>query len=1573
MLSRTFTSRTRRSPSREPAEDVKGPLGLTTLYDPPEHAITDLVFVHGLGGGSRSTWAKDVDSFWPQDWLPEDDAFQQVRIHTFGYNSSWDKSSTLNIHDFAKSLLGSLYDCPQIPRGSTAPIVLVGHSMGGLVIKKAYILARQMQEFESVATRVRAMFFLATPHRGSDLAQTLSRILHVAGPRPFVDDLHRNSIATQSINDEFPQHCEDLQLHSFYETVPMSFVTGKGLIVDKDSATLGYRNERREYLNANHREVCKFQTRKDINYRTVRNALASTIDDLKAEVPATRYDLQTEQRHLLDNFLGASDAPEDDLMDIDQHRLPSSCEWIETRESFRRWRDSSDAPIYWISAKPATGKSFLSGYVVEYLRSCGQDCVFYFFAYNDKIKSTISTFLRSVAWQMARLNPQILQIVLNIYDKDDQLSKMDYRTIWRKLFVDGILKAQLDAVLYLVVDALDECRSETETVTLLLRTAETGWVRILVTSRNRFEAHSHVTQPETKVFSEEIRIEDTASDISLYLKANMHRLPSINDDDRQRMVGQILRKSAGCFLWVCLVLQELRQVHTSTEIKQVLENIPSDMNELYHRILDNMSSAPYGKLLAKAILTWTVCSARPLTTHELHHALQLDIKDSIDDVKRSISSYCHQLIHVDSQSRVQILHQTARDFLLRPGPSEFAIAKAEGNKRLAMACLDYLNGNEMKSRGLGRFSARVFSPPARERNPFVAYACTSLFTHVGHVSSTDDDLLFAMAKFLNSSNVLSWIEYLAEHSKLDCLIKTGEALRSYLQRRTRHVSPMIGKEAALLDAWATDLVRLVTRFGKNLSETPSSIYHLVPPFCPQETAVRKQFALTSRSILVLGLSTSSWDDCLSTMFYPHETTCSLSSSDTFFAVGLSSGKILIYRVFTCQDVSTLLHGGPVRLMEFGPAGKVLSSACAKSVCVWDVSTWQLRWRFDIDKQCLTLALVDGDRTMMGAMKNNHLLLWDLVDGQLVASFDWTEQLEGASAKAYRRPTFATVHADPTEQSLLAILYRGQDILLWDLEGETLYDTYGKRGSRQSDGRTTNATVWSVAFNSAPGTNLLAAAYSDGDLILFDTSEGTVKAGVMHMNAQTLVSSPNGRTLASGDSAGTIQVFEFDTLKLLYRIRSEEYGIKALTFSGDSRRLLDIRGSHCRVWDLMVLLRPDIDEDNSETSSTLFVAPQETGLSSSEDVVLITALVCSAAGDVFFCGKEDGSIWLYETRSARQLQRLFNHRVSITQILFDDHSGMMSAADSSSRITVRKLSRKSPVWECAEPLLDDRVNEAVDQIIANRGHTRLLVCSPNEDTLYALTADKYEALAKVEWQDRGSYRWSTHPSNQQELILIMGDVAHLYSWRTMKRLSHDEGILLKGSIIPELCIASVLSCFNNGAFLATEFSEHAGAHARSKLLLFHSSEFNATCRSTTSVPRYAYLCDQIESVIGTHGARLLFLNSAGWVCSTEQDTLTVQRHFFIPAEWLSVSAEMMMVRVVRSGDIIFVKGHEVAVIKRGLENSQPPPQPQSQSQSQLQPHNTGSHRRKASLIESMHPGPATTKGLGQRTESPSRMG
>lgn len=122
MSGRSFLSRrqAKSESAGDPITDSKGVLGLNTLFEPHEAAIADLVFVHGLGGGSRSTWTKSGDPslYWIQEWLPNEPGFRDVRIHSFGYNSNWDKQSVLNVHDFAKSLLGSIQDCPSIPRNS---------------------------------------------------------------------------------------------------------------------------------------------------------------------------------------------------------------------------------------------------------------------------------------------------------------------------------------------------------------------------------------------------------------------------------------------------------------------------------------------------------------------------------------------------------------------------------------------------------------------------------------------------------------------------------------------------------------------------------------------------------------------------------------------------------------------------------------------------------------------------------------------------------------------------------------------------------------------------------------------------------------------------------------------------------------------------------------------------------------------------------------------------------------------------------------------------------------------------------------------------------------------------------------------------------------------------------------------------------------------------------------------------------------------------------------------------------------------------------------------------------------
>ena len=117
LLSRSFS---KRDSNNETEVQGKGLYGLNTLFQPADAPVAELVFVHGLGGGSRSTWTKsgDASTYWPQEWLPHDAGFKDVIIRSFGYNSDWTKESTLNLHDFSKSLLGAMQDCTPTSKSS---------------------------------------------------------------------------------------------------------------------------------------------------------------------------------------------------------------------------------------------------------------------------------------------------------------------------------------------------------------------------------------------------------------------------------------------------------------------------------------------------------------------------------------------------------------------------------------------------------------------------------------------------------------------------------------------------------------------------------------------------------------------------------------------------------------------------------------------------------------------------------------------------------------------------------------------------------------------------------------------------------------------------------------------------------------------------------------------------------------------------------------------------------------------------------------------------------------------------------------------------------------------------------------------------------------------------------------------------------------------------------------------------------------------------------------------------------------------------------------------------------------
>lgn len=58
-----------------------------------------------------------------------------------------------------------------------APILVVAHSMGGLVVKKAFILGHHHEHYKEPTRAISRIIFLSTPHRESVLAEALNRIL----------------------------------------------------------------------------------------------------------------------------------------------------------------------------------------------------------------------------------------------------------------------------------------------------------------------------------------------------------------------------------------------------------------------------------------------------------------------------------------------------------------------------------------------------------------------------------------------------------------------------------------------------------------------------------------------------------------------------------------------------------------------------------------------------------------------------------------------------------------------------------------------------------------------------------------------------------------------------------------------------------------------------------------------------------------------------------------------------------------------------------------------------------------------------------------------------------------------------------------------------------------------------------------------------------------------------------------------------------------------------------------------------------------------------------------------------
>lgn len=237
----------------------------------------DIVLLHGLGGDWHGTWSrkgtKGTYLSWPT-WLAEDDSRFAVWCVDYPAAATRWHGQSMPIRDRATNLLAALRDGNDIGR---RPFILVGHSLGGLVIKQIIRHSSTMgDQYSGFCDNLAGVVFFSTPHTGSGLASLLS-YLKSARSTPLVKELVTDHAYLRELDDWYRNHTvrEGLAHLSFFEMQDT-----KGLrVVGESSGNPHLPGATAIPVDADHRTICKFSDRTDLTYIQVKRFLSKQFEE----------------------------------------------------------------------------------------------------------------------------------------------------------------------------------------------------------------------------------------------------------------------------------------------------------------------------------------------------------------------------------------------------------------------------------------------------------------------------------------------------------------------------------------------------------------------------------------------------------------------------------------------------------------------------------------------------------------------------------------------------------------------------------------------------------------------------------------------------------------------------------------------------------------------------------------------------------------------------------------------------------------------------------------------------------------------------------------------------------------------------------------------------------------------------------------------------------------------------------------------------------------------------------------------------------------------------------------------
>ncbi|KAL7945781.1 NACHT domain-containing protein [Trichoderma barbatum] len=394
-----------------------------------------------------------------------------------------------------------------------------------------------------------------------------------------------------------------------------------------------------------------------------------------------------EKTNLLLNQISQTDPYYDKkrILELKGPFLHESFNWILDHEGFEKWRCTRKSGVLWIKGDPGKGKTMLlCGIIDDFEQNPGINAnLAYFFcqATDSRINTATSVVAGLISPLVKRLQKIFSQTHQEFRERVDQhqgpphirqeytekakearllLSSIDSKygqqmghlngpngwNILCDIFEDVTLSSALSDPVC-IVDALDECEHNCKSLlNLIVKTS--GHVKWLLSSRNvkDIERGFRAIEPSRRL---SLELKENAANVSksvdVYVNHCVTDVDALENDEELRIktTAILKEKASGTFLWVALVIEQLRGTDRRN-VEDVLEEIPEGLENLYDLIIRRANSKLRQKdqEACRILLSIVTTAERPLLLEELHvyissqcedYKATYDIRDITDIVK----------------------------------------------------------------------------------------------------------------------------------------------------------------------------------------------------------------------------------------------------------------------------------------------------------------------------------------------------------------------------------------------------------------------------------------------------------------------------------------------------------------------------------------------------------------------------------------------------------------------------------------------------------------------------------------------------------------------------------------------------------------------------------------------------------------------------------------------------------------------------------------------------------------------------------------------------------------------------